>query len=195
MVTANQISRYRKAAGLSQEALGALLGLTKFQVSRLENGETALSVETAFRMAQVLGTTIEQLVGKDGQANLSGFAEELSPYVSTASDRLSQALTSDHVYLFTVETDAVDLGGYPRGMVVQINDSKRAVQMVKPLQAVRVLYHPAGSENRAISLLRLFLPPRLLITNSSVKNLPSLDMDNDDAHIVGVVEGGYRRFG
>ena len=79
-------------------------------------------------------------------------------------------------------------------MIVQVNDSREAVQAVKPLQAVRVLYHPPGEFEKAISLLRLFVPPRLLITNSSVKNLPSLDADADDAHIIGVVEGGYRKF-
>jgi transcriptional regulator with XRE-family HTH domain len=193
MVSINQISRYRKAAGLSQEALGSRLGLTKFQVSRLENGDTALTVQTAMRMAEVLGVTIEQLVGKEGEP-ATGFAEELAPYHSAGDDRLSQALTSSNVHLFTVETDAVDLGGYPRGMIVQINDSRRAVQAVKPLQAVRVLYHPPENGTRAVSLLRLFVPPRLLITNSSIRNLPSLDCDVDDAHIVGVVQGGYQRF-
>lgn len=197
MPTANHISRHRKAAGLSQEGLGEKLGMTKFQVSRLENGETTLSVSTALRIADVLGVPLGELIGhQDDTSQASGFAEDVVRYEAVAEGRADplSGLAGENVYLFTVATDAIDLAGFPRGMVVQINDSRRAVQQVKPLQAVHVLYHPPSAPTRAISLLRLFVPPRLLITNSSVKNLASLDTEIDDAHIVGVVEGGYRRF-
>ena len=43
-----------------------------------------------------------------------------------------------------------------------------------------------------VTLLRQFVPPRLLITNSSVANQPSIDMDKEDAHIVGVVISIHR---
>jgi transcriptional regulator with XRE-family HTH domain len=190
MQTANKISRHRKAAGLSQEVLGEKLGMTKFQVSRLENGETSLSVSTALRIAEVLGVPLADLIGqKDSER--SGFAEDLVPYQPAPGDRLA-GLAGDSVFLYTVATDAIDLAGFPRGMIVQVNESRR--HLVKPLQAVHVLYHPPSAPDQAVRLLRLFVPPRLLITNSSVMNPPPLDTERDNATIMGVVEGGYRRF-
>ena len=77
MAIANQIRFFRTAQRLSQEEFGEKVGLTKFQVSRLENGETNLSVETGMRIAEVLGVTLEELVGLPRD---TGFAEDLQSY-------------------------------------------------------------------------------------------------------------------
>lgn len=171
-----------------------MLGMTKYQVSRIENGDTELTVDVARRAALALGVTLDELVGNAEQSPLSGFVEDMTPYAAPEGDALQAALTGDHLYPFLITTDAIDRAGYPRGMIIQISDARSDCANVKPLQPVRVLYHAPGSETKAVSLLRLFVPPKLLITNSSTKNMPNLDMDVDDAHIIGVVVAGYQKF-
>jgi transcriptional regulator with XRE-family HTH domain len=43
----------RKAKGLSREALGKLLGLEGSSITRLENGQTPVSLQTLMRCAEV----------------------------------------------------------------------------------------------------------------------------------------------
>lgn len=189
----NQISHFRKLKSLSQEKLGQLVGLTKFQVSRLESGQTELTVQAGRRIANVLGITLDELAGGLEDGKPGGFSEDIVRYEALPGDRVAAALASEHVYLFTVATDALSRAGFPKGMVVQISDSAEDCRNVKPLDAVMVMYHPTGSRN-AINLLRQFVPPRMLITNSATQNLPAIDMDTEDATIIGVIIGAYQRF-
>ena len=78
------------------------------------------------------------------------------------------------------------------GDLLLVNDSAAACKAVKPLQIVSVLYHPT-SNGEALHLLRQFLPPRLLVTNSTVDNQRPIDMVHERATIVGVVERIQRR--
>jgi transcriptional regulator with XRE-family HTH domain len=60
----NQIAFYRERAGLSQEELAAQCGLTVDYLKGLENGtEPRLTVRLK-PVADVLGVSVEELVGK-----------------------------------------------------------------------------------------------------------------------------------
>lgn len=191
----NNIRLIREGRGWSQEHLGSLVGLTKFQLSRLEAGETKLSIDAARKIARALGVTLADLVGEDEAKPSPGFSDEVVPYTLKADDPLA-ALQRGSLYLYSADTDALDKAGFPRGAVLQIDDSQTTVARVlqgRDVHAVRVRLHPPEDFMKPVSLLRQFVPPRLLITNSSKGNLPSIDMDEADAHIVGVVVGVYRR--
>ncbi len=181
---------------MTTEQLAEAAGLSQPHLSRLENNKRMLLTPVAERIAGVLGATTAQIMGlnedemeaRGGQ----GFAEDIVPYVARPGDPFSALATSNR-YLFTVETDAVDKARVYRGDIVVIDDSQSRMDRLKPLEVVRVRYHPVEDFMTPITLLRQFVPPRLLITNSSTGNLPSIDMDEDDAHIVGIVVGTYRR--
>ncbi|MEQ1694403.1 MAG: helix-turn-helix transcriptional regulator [Hyphomicrobiaceae bacterium] len=191
---ANQISHFRNLMHLNQEELGDRVGLTKYQVSRLENGKTELTVAVGRRIARVLGITLDELAGNIEDGSGFGFSDEMVPYIAGLDDKFGQALSADNLYPYTIDTDALDRAGFPRGIIVRVSDAATVCRAVQPLQAVRVLYHPPGSPTKAVSLFRLFVPPALLITNSSVMNLPAIDMDKEDAHIVGVVREAVQRY-
>ncbi len=192
----NRIREFRKRSGMTTEQLAEAAGLSQPHLSRLENNKRMLLTPVAERIAGVLGATTAQIMGlnedemeaRGGQ----GFAEDIVPYVARPGDPFSALATSNR-YLFTVETDAVDKARVYRGDIVVIDDSQSRMDRLKPLEVVRVRYHPVEDFMTPITLLRQFVPPRLLITNSSTGNLPSIDMDEDDAHIVGIVVGTYRR--
>ena len=62
MFPPNRIRELRKAAGLSQTALGARVGLTAGQVGHLENGARNLSIEWLRRIAAALEVSAADLL-------------------------------------------------------------------------------------------------------------------------------------
>ena len=66
--------------------------------------------------------------------------------------------------------------------------SQEAVDAIKPLDCVLVQHYNAMA---AVTLLRQFVPPSLLITNSTDTNERPLALDRDDIAIKGVIVGTY----
>ncbi len=58
----DQLSQVRKKRGLTQEALGELVGLTKLQIYRYEKGSSQPTLEVLKKIAINLNTSIDALV-------------------------------------------------------------------------------------------------------------------------------------
>lgn len=54
----------RVANGMTQTQLARSIDTTCSSISRYENGESSMSVETASRAADVLGISVDQLTGR-----------------------------------------------------------------------------------------------------------------------------------
>lgn len=65
-----RVVEYRAAHGLSQAALGRLLGMAQSGVARLEAGEHTPTLETLSRVAQVLGVHLHVEVDPAGTVQL-----------------------------------------------------------------------------------------------------------------------------
>jgi SOS-response transcriptional repressor LexA len=114
------------------------------------------------------------------------------PYNPGPSDPFS-GLQNANQYLFTVACDSLNRIGVNRGDVVLVDGSSDACKKIKPLAIVRAQYPPdANHFGKAVSLLRQFVPPSLLITNSSAKNEMPIDTETEDAQIMGVVVSVHR---
>lgn len=59
----NQLRRVRSARGLTQGALGKLVGKSQQQVAKIENGITALTAEDAVSFARALQVRLEEVLG------------------------------------------------------------------------------------------------------------------------------------
>lgn len=57
----NRIRDYRSEKGLRQEDLGALIGVSRQTINAIEKGKYDPSLPTAFRLANALGKSIEEL--------------------------------------------------------------------------------------------------------------------------------------
>jgi len=57
-----RIKEMRKAAGLSQEKLGAALGLDQSMVSRLERGQRPITLERLSAIAEALNVSVHDLI-------------------------------------------------------------------------------------------------------------------------------------
>lgn len=190
----HRIKELRERRGWSQEHLGSLIGRSKSVISRLEDGSTRLDLEVAKKVAAALNVTLAEVLGiSDEDGYSTGLEDDGARYVADPGDPLQAFVTSPNRYLFRVDSDAVDKAGIRRGDVAIIDDSATACSAVRALQVVLVMHHPEDGGN-AVSLLRQFVPPDLLITNSSTSNAKSLDRIKDDATIVGVVIGSHRSF-
>lgn len=59
------LMRLRKEKGLSQEALGEKIGVTRQTVSKWETGETTPEMNKLIELAQFFAVSLDELVGKD----------------------------------------------------------------------------------------------------------------------------------
>ena len=65
----NYIEQQRKARGLTQQALGNLVGVSRQTIISLENGRYNPSLLLAHELAKVFGCTIEELFLFDEQGD------------------------------------------------------------------------------------------------------------------------------
>ncbi|HEV8654474.1 MAG TPA: helix-turn-helix transcriptional regulator [Candidatus Limnocylindria bacterium] len=67
----NKLREFREAAGLSQAALAAQVGVTKQSISDFETGERMPGLGTAAALARVLRSTVDALFLTGGSADVS----------------------------------------------------------------------------------------------------------------------------
>lgn len=80
MTLGERITEYRKRAGLSQEALAELVGVSRQAVSKWELDDATPEVSKLVALAKVFGVTTDQLLGEDApQAESSGAQEPPAP--------------------------------------------------------------------------------------------------------------------
>src|SRR4030095_5754068 len=66
-----RIAALRGARGMTGERLGSLLGLTKSQVSKIENGTRKLDVSEVALVADALGVTLAEVLGIERKGGLA----------------------------------------------------------------------------------------------------------------------------
>ena len=65
MALSDRIKTCRQSAGLSQEKMAELVGVSRQAVTKWESGQTAPSTENLFRLAEILGTTVDFLLTEE----------------------------------------------------------------------------------------------------------------------------------
>ncbi len=71
MSFSKRLAQTRKKHGLTQEALGELVGLAKLQIYRYEKGASQPTLEVLKKMAVVLHVSIDELVFDEGERDPS----------------------------------------------------------------------------------------------------------------------------
>ena len=56
----------RKRMGMTQEMLSAFTGVNRVSIAKYETGKTEPSLKTAEKLANALGVTVDELIGKAG---------------------------------------------------------------------------------------------------------------------------------
>lgn len=68
MALDERIKTCRQSAGLSQEKLAELVGVSRQAVTKWETGQSAPSTENLFRLAEIFGTTVDLLLTEEEKA-------------------------------------------------------------------------------------------------------------------------------
>ena len=71
------IRRFRKAKGLTQEEMAASLNVVRQTVSKWENGQSAPDADLLPQVAALLGVSVNQLLGDDAPEQTASLAQEL----------------------------------------------------------------------------------------------------------------------
>jgi transcriptional regulator with XRE-family HTH domain len=187
----------RKTHGLTVRALAELAGVDHTTVSRIESGERRLSVQMAQKFASALNTTAAQLLGIDDASVATAAGGGLSqpeavPYEwqdnGGAMPLVLHRGAKDTVFAYTVASSSLDELSYRPGDIVLVDIGQAAVDALKSGQCVVAQHYGSVS---AATLLRQFIAPHLLITNSRRHNLAPLNLEADDVAIKGVIIGQY----
>ena len=191
-MTSNRIKELRMQRGLTQEALGILVGTDKTKISRIERGELQLTTDFARHVTKALNVTIAEVMGET-TAPRPGLAEDAAPYDASPGDPLARLEDAQrNRSLYRVHSRVLDELGISAGDVVLIDFSADAVAKVRPLQPVMVQLHNKDELAKSTTLVRQFVPPNLLVTNSRSENSAPINMATEDAHIKGVVISWHR---
>lgn len=61
-VTVSRIQLLRKAKRMSEKVMAATLGVTQSAYSRMESGDTGITIETLFKIARILDSKVNDLI-------------------------------------------------------------------------------------------------------------------------------------
>lgn len=173
----NRIKELREKRGWSMRDLATRVNTTSSTINKLEKGITRLNVDWIGRLSQALEVGVHELMGEQ--------APELKTVHQNDVDVHDDALGKDGVspsqLHFIVRTNALDqLGIFPKSILVAETHPDE-IKSISTGDAVIVRY-----ENSRL-LLRQFVAPSILITNSSIQQPPVINMRLQDAKILGVV--------
>lgn len=185
---------------MTLEALAAKLEMHHSHLSRIEKGERPLSIKQAEAIASALSDTAPNVMGFDAEHGSydpsapGGFQEDFAPFEDEESPGWRLPPLVGHEYRYKVTSDVLARIGILPGDVVYVDQDAKLCANPKPLQPVRVHWFEPDGDGTPHWLLRQFVPPHLLITNAEGgRNAPAIDMQAEDAKIVGVITGIYRR--
>jgi len=191
-MTSHRLREIRKAKDLTQTELGRLIGADKHAISRLERGETKLTLDVASKIARAIDVTIAELVGEETAARLT--ANEATPYKPDDDDPFARLLDAQHDRkLFQAASDVLDGLGIRAGDVLLVDCSRAAIGAPKSLSVVIAEHTPEDAGGEPRTLLRQFVPPGLLTTNSTENNRMPVTLTSG-ARIIGVVLSWHRQF-
>lgn len=198
----NRIRELRRARGFTVVTLAEKAGISHGYLTRIENGKRGLSVELAEKLAMALGTDAQDVLGLKLPTETSGqtreplreMAEDCEPYVAAPAD-LPLPRMKQNVDPWRVKSNALNKLGIRAGDIVFVDVSMEAVEQLASLQlVVAQVYHADPQVLTATTVMRQFVPPSLLITNSSEKNEVPLDLDSEQVAVKGVIIGSQRSF-
>lgn len=76
--TGNNISYYRKENGLTQSSLGEKLSYSDKAVSKWERGESVPDVYVLYKMSEIFGCSVNDIIGQDEKDSISGKIDEIA---------------------------------------------------------------------------------------------------------------------
>jgi transcriptional regulator with XRE-family HTH domain len=176
----NRIKQLRLDRGLSLQQLAEKIGVSESHLSRVEAGLRGLHLSKIEALANVLGLTVGEVLSNE----LMGYLPDLEPYTPPKGSAIEKALTSSTQKMFKVLTGVMSELEIARGDPI-IADLK-PLKTLKTGEVVVARLYPKGSKD-GVLLLREYISPNLLITNSLEQNALPIHMLKLKVEIIGCV--------
>lgn len=194
----NRIKELRESLGLSRDALGAMAKTTGSTVYKLENNIMALNTKWMERLAAPLNVRPGDLIADDAataEKQPIGFLAQstVKPIPDSEKKKLGRVLPFQH-NLYLVISPALDELGILQGDYVEIDENPAAWRNLTQGHVVLAEVLPEDDEESPVTLqvLREYIEPNLLITNSKYDNEPIINMSAAKVKIVGIAIGARR---
>ena len=174
--------------GLTQKELAAMAGVANPEtVSKIERGAQSMTPGQVIVFAEIFNVLPATFV-KDmpGIGRGRGFSEEAEPFMPDAESFESRIPLKDAQSWYRIRDSRLDEIGIMPGDTVVIDIGKSAMTGVTIGDVVIANLYSADGKS-AETIVRQWIPPRLLVTNSRSRNLPPLNLEQDNVSLLGIV--------
>ena len=173
MTLSENIAKYRKQKGYTQEKLGELLGVTNQAVSKWELAVSMPDVMLLPKIADVLGTTLNGLYGIEEKSKIvNQEVVTADEFPKAANDMLIEYFVKQSGFHFSftdsdaenVEVHKKQINESPQRVLGCVSDEAGAVFVSKDMSFINTDYKTEGSENifvkrEVLSVLKKFSDP------------------------------------
>lgn len=183
----NRVRQARKQAGLSPEALAEAAGLSKTSLMRLERNETQ-SMRNIAAVSKALGVSEASLLVTEE----AGLSEDAAPYDPGPEVGITTRALGANQSFYRVKTNVLDRLNIRRDDVLVISFDAEALAALDTGDCVLAqATDPASGE--AVTILRQFVAPTLLVPNTTGHSPPLIDMEKVTAPIMATVQFVFNR--
>lgn len=187
----NRIKELRDARKMSLEELATAIGdsTTASTIHKLETGAMKLTTEWIEKIGRGLG--IDPIEVIDDRIQPAGFAENVTRYTpQDAPAAVASRQMRPHHARYVVSSNALDELGIMRGDVVECDERPETIAAVATGD---IVIANIDDGVHASTVMRMFVEPAMLITNSRTDNATPINIRTMRATIVGVVVESYRQ--
>jgi transcriptional regulator with XRE-family HTH domain len=176
----NRIKQLRLERGLTLKELAEEIGITDGHLSRAETGKRGLQAKKLELLARFFKVPVGELMEN------SGVLPDVAPYTPPKGSVLEKAFTSTTQKMFKVLTNGMSELAITEGDPIIVETKPIALTELKMGEVVIAEIN----DNRAgtsVLVLRQYIEPNLLVTNSSDDNAMPIHIVRSRAKIVGRV--------
>ena len=181
-MSTNRIKQLRIEKGLTLGQLAEKVGLSESHLSRVEAGARGVKLSKLGALAKVLGVPMIELMPQESFEH----ASDLVPYAPPKGSAVEKALASSSQRMFRVLSGVITELEINENDLIVADCSKEVIAQVESGSPVVAEALNTRTGEKSL-LLRQFIRPQLLITNSQEQNSVSIHMLRANATIVGVV--------
>ena len=165
-----------------------MAGVRNFEtISKIERGEQAITVEQMLAFSRIFNVDPSVFAQCEPETQPAArFAEEAEPFAPPPDSFEAQLALKETQSWYRIVDSRLEEIGLMSGDAVIIDIGKAAMSGVVIGDVVIANLYSADGKS-AETIVRQWIPPHLLITNSRNRNLPPLNIERDNVSLLGVV--------